>query len=340
MECSFLEDEKFDFDLPLSPEEERNDEGDDDEIFFGPIGYNERCIATNTETKATKIHDDIEKTKPVSRTAKKSSILTPKRISDAESFQWPHMVDSRPLVSALVAEDVQAPTLHSHLLQVHHLYLASTSNEAFTVSKGSEQPKTSNTKQPSSQKSRPSARGMLTKAFTSKPVFAKPHEVSKTSKLQPIKAVQTAAGSSKRLSSAGLRSPAPKTNTRPASAGGTCTPLRTPTPKADRTPVKGQTPIRRRISNASSITMKTRQNDLVTSSEVSEKAVTRQARRSITGIPGVGGAKTNAVSGAMTRRPASAMKATFKSQFEKHRTPQPSTPEKKLEKAKNGPDKT
>ncbi|KAJ7379353.1 hypothetical protein OS493_016587 [Desmophyllum pertusum] len=44
-----IEDEKFDFDVPISPDvcdvrEISNDLEDEDEVFFGPIGHRERCV--------------------------------------------------------------------------------------------------------------------------------------------------------------------------------------------------------------------------------------------------------------------------------------------------------
>ncbi|KAL0968001.1 hypothetical protein UPYG_G00260840 [Umbra pygmaea] len=41
--------EKFDFDISLSPASSREDE-DDDEVFVGPVGHKERCISVGLET--------------------------------------------------------------------------------------------------------------------------------------------------------------------------------------------------------------------------------------------------------------------------------------------------
>ncbi|KFW08446.1 G2 and S phase-expressed protein 1, partial [Eurypyga helias] len=44
-DLTLLTDEKFDFDLSLSPAS-----GDEDEVFVGPLGHKEKCIAVNIET--------------------------------------------------------------------------------------------------------------------------------------------------------------------------------------------------------------------------------------------------------------------------------------------------
>lgn len=44
----------------------RPEEDEDDEIFFGPIGHTERCVATNAATKATKLIDEMQTTKTLS----------------------------------------------------------------------------------------------------------------------------------------------------------------------------------------------------------------------------------------------------------------------------------
>ncbi|XP_038054192.1 G2 and S phase-expressed protein 1-like isoform X2 [Patiria miniata] len=48
-----IESEQFDFDLPVSPVESAKVEvDDDDEVFFGPIGLTEACIAKKTQLKS------------------------------------------------------------------------------------------------------------------------------------------------------------------------------------------------------------------------------------------------------------------------------------------------
>uniref|UniRef100_A0A3Q4H8T7 G2 and S phase-expressed protein 1 N-terminal domain-containing protein n=1 Tax=Neolamprologus brichardi TaxID=32507 RepID=A0A3Q4H8T7_NEOBR len=42
----FLPDEKFDFDVSLSPASSRGDE-DEDEVFVGPVGHKEKCVSVN-----------------------------------------------------------------------------------------------------------------------------------------------------------------------------------------------------------------------------------------------------------------------------------------------------
>ncbi|XP_078384916.1 uncharacterized protein LOC144667395 [Oculina patagonica] len=49
-----IEDEKFDFDVPVSPtdcdvREISNDLEDEDEVFFGPVGHKERCVTLNSQ---------------------------------------------------------------------------------------------------------------------------------------------------------------------------------------------------------------------------------------------------------------------------------------------------
>lgn len=63
-DLALIENETFDFDLPVSPqechhvpvietvEEEKEEEGagdDEDEVFIGPVGFKEKCVATNAE---------------------------------------------------------------------------------------------------------------------------------------------------------------------------------------------------------------------------------------------------------------------------------------------------
>ncbi|XP_032217787.2 G2 and S phase-expressed protein 1 isoform X2 [Nematostella vectensis] len=62
MDVALLEDEKFDFDLPLSSDEEQED---DDEIFFGPVGHKERCVATNAEVHAVAENEDWKPMSPL-----------------------------------------------------------------------------------------------------------------------------------------------------------------------------------------------------------------------------------------------------------------------------------
>ncbi|XP_030072838.1 G2 and S phase-expressed protein 1 isoform X2 [Microcaecilia unicolor] len=52
---TLLMDEKFDFDLSLSPKSEK--EEDDDEVFIGPVGHKERCVAVGIEIQS---HDAEE----------------------------------------------------------------------------------------------------------------------------------------------------------------------------------------------------------------------------------------------------------------------------------------
>ncbi|XP_795811.3 G2 and S phase-expressed protein 1 [Strongylocentrotus purpuratus] len=60
-DLALIENETFDFDLPVSPQEchggqlidiwEKDDEmvEDEDEVFIGPVGFKEKCVATNAE---------------------------------------------------------------------------------------------------------------------------------------------------------------------------------------------------------------------------------------------------------------------------------------------------
>ncbi|XP_072027142.1 uncharacterized protein [Amphiura filiformis] len=70
-EADFLENEEFDFDLPVSPvltnaptrvvdEKISPAEEDEDEVFFGPVGFREQCVAKKTEL------DSPEGIKPMS----------------------------------------------------------------------------------------------------------------------------------------------------------------------------------------------------------------------------------------------------------------------------------
>lgn len=43
-----------------------NEEEEDDEIFFGPVGHTERCIATNASSQATKLIDEMDAMKTLS----------------------------------------------------------------------------------------------------------------------------------------------------------------------------------------------------------------------------------------------------------------------------------
>lgn len=52
-----IEDEKFDFDVPISPtvcdgSVAKHDLEDEDEVFFGPIGHKERCVTVNSDLHA------------------------------------------------------------------------------------------------------------------------------------------------------------------------------------------------------------------------------------------------------------------------------------------------
>ncbi|KAK7503662.1 hypothetical protein BaRGS_00005201 [Batillaria attramentaria] len=54
-----IDEEEFDFDLPVSPSErhsgaEKADEEDDEEVFFGPVGFTEKCIAAGVAEEAIK----------------------------------------------------------------------------------------------------------------------------------------------------------------------------------------------------------------------------------------------------------------------------------------------
>ncbi|KAI1882277.1 hypothetical protein AGOR_G00249020 [Albula goreensis] len=44
-----LAEEKFDFDLPLSPASEKGSEEEEDEVFLGPVGHKEKCISVGIE---------------------------------------------------------------------------------------------------------------------------------------------------------------------------------------------------------------------------------------------------------------------------------------------------
>ncbi|XP_061085629.1 G2 and S phase-expressed protein 1 [Conger conger] len=44
-----LSEEKFDFDLPMSPASENGDAEDEDEVFVGPVGHKEKCISVGLE---------------------------------------------------------------------------------------------------------------------------------------------------------------------------------------------------------------------------------------------------------------------------------------------------
>ncbi|KAK5866867.1 hypothetical protein PBY51_011406 [Eleginops maclovinus] len=46
----FLADEKFDFDVSLSPASSKGDE-DEDEVFIGPVGHTERCVSVNVASR-------------------------------------------------------------------------------------------------------------------------------------------------------------------------------------------------------------------------------------------------------------------------------------------------
>ncbi|XP_029288911.1 LOW QUALITY PROTEIN: G2 and S phase-expressed protein 1 [Cottoperca gobio] len=46
----FLSDEKFDFDVSLSPASSKGDE-DDDEVFVGPVSHRERCVSVNVASR-------------------------------------------------------------------------------------------------------------------------------------------------------------------------------------------------------------------------------------------------------------------------------------------------
>lgn len=115
----------------------------------------------------------------------------------------------------------------------------------------------------------------------SKPTFAKPNDVPKASKLQPLKALQRApAGSARSMSATGLKSPA-QTKSFPRAASAGSTPLRAQTPKAERTPSKGTTPIRRRssINTSTNITAKKRQGGLVPPNDIVKKPNTPTVRK-------------------------------------------------------------
>ncbi|KAM9352125.1 G2 and S phase-expressed protein 1 [Symphorus nematophorus] len=49
-ELFFLPDEKFDFDVSLSPASSKGDE-DEDEVFVGPVSHKERCVTVNMESQ-------------------------------------------------------------------------------------------------------------------------------------------------------------------------------------------------------------------------------------------------------------------------------------------------
>ncbi|XP_069485331.1 G2 and S phase-expressed protein 1 isoform X2 [Ambystoma mexicanum] len=51
LEITLLTDEKFDFDLSLSPTSGKEDGGGDDEVFMGPVGHKEKCVAACVETQ-------------------------------------------------------------------------------------------------------------------------------------------------------------------------------------------------------------------------------------------------------------------------------------------------
>ncbi|XP_031570552.1 mucin-5AC-like [Actinia tenebrosa] len=476
MDSPLLEDEKFDFDLPLSPDEERDQDEEDDEIFFGPIGHNERCVAAKTETKVSKYIDEVESFKPLSplnpeqvveifkeatsmalmfRTSsseavvedqdKKSSSDFPELISDeAESrrralkcentiknedgtaktlenstkltekmsenegdkfvvrkrvlkernikssinkespkntiikpqlvkkgqiasaqnrgsnsvsklqkfktnskstYQNSPLKVNKMLIYGVVEDNSQSPankksdikkssvgtprkfssssskadrsfsstkssstsdtsfteetTKQSKLPMPSQSGLkapgfssgrrkrtssnssnsstSSTSalNETFTLTRSSGSP--NSTKQSRNNKPQPNSKPLLTKIGLSKPTFAKPNEVPKTSKLQPLKALQRApAGSARSMSATGLKSPA-QTKSIPRAASAGSTPLRAQTPIADRTPSKGTTPIRRRssINTSASMAAKKRQSSgLVPPSDTVKRSTT------------------------------------------------------------------
>ncbi|XP_035258001.1 G2 and S phase-expressed protein 1 [Anguilla anguilla] len=58
-DCAILAEEKFDFDLPLSPASENGDGNGDvdvdeeDEVFVGPVGHREKCISVGIESHLT-----------------------------------------------------------------------------------------------------------------------------------------------------------------------------------------------------------------------------------------------------------------------------------------------
>uniref|UniRef100_A0A8C4RTV2 G2 and S phase-expressed protein 1 N-terminal domain-containing protein n=1 Tax=Erpetoichthys calabaricus TaxID=27687 RepID=A0A8C4RTV2_ERPCA len=52
-ELPLLSEEKFDFELPLSPLSGKEDnEDEDDEVFVGPVGHKEKCVSVNIEMQA------------------------------------------------------------------------------------------------------------------------------------------------------------------------------------------------------------------------------------------------------------------------------------------------
>ncbi|XP_073328886.1 G2 and S phase-expressed protein 1 isoform X2 [Pagrus major] len=57
MECRansdlfFLTDEKFDFDVTLSPASSKDDDDDEDEVFVGPVSHTERCVSVKVATR-------------------------------------------------------------------------------------------------------------------------------------------------------------------------------------------------------------------------------------------------------------------------------------------------
>uniref|UniRef100_H3B082 G2 and S-phase expressed 1 n=1 Tax=Latimeria chalumnae TaxID=7897 RepID=H3B082_LATCH len=52
-EITLLTDEKFDFDISLSPGSSK----EDDEVFIGPVGHKEKCVAVNVEMTHEKAHE-------------------------------------------------------------------------------------------------------------------------------------------------------------------------------------------------------------------------------------------------------------------------------------------
>ncbi|KAK5901704.1 hypothetical protein CesoFtcFv8_007038 [Champsocephalus esox] len=96
----FLADEKFDFDVSLSPASSKGDE-DEDEVFMGPVSHTERCVSVTVASRLENVGGVRGSWSPLSGDQLDAVCQEAHRLAD-------QLQDRRPNQSANVAADVTA----------------------------------------------------------------------------------------------------------------------------------------------------------------------------------------------------------------------------------------